>query len=160
MLTFDLAILEQTSIVKNLLLEVQKWLYARGLSQWNNAFSDYWIQTEILNQHFYIVTQGTTIVATFRLLTSDPAFWGEDDASALYLHTLAVARTAQGQSIGTQILDWVTAKAQSDNKSLFRLDCLANNPFLVNYYAKYGFQCVRKKWVQESEYVLYEKKLT
>ncbi len=156
MLNFSLASDEHLGEIRSLLSGVQQWLVSRNLSQWIKAFPTYWLKSQIENQHFYLVHYENRSVATFRLLHEDPMFWGEPDAAALYVHTLAVARQAKGLGIGKQILDWVVAKARQEHIPFVRLDCLADNPFLVDYYARYGFVSAGKKWINESEYMLYE----
>lgn len=160
MLKFSIATPAQSALIQELLTSVQQWLAERGLIQWSKAFPAYWLQKQLEDGHFYLVQKESVPVATFRLLHEDPMFWGTPESAALYIHTLAVAREAKGQRIGTQILDWVAAKARQEKIPFVRLDCLADNPFLIEYYTRYGFEAVGKKWINGSEYMLFELPLT
>jgi len=155
-LTFAQATPVESGIVRNILTEVQAWLHQRELVQWTNAFSETWLQKQIGNGHFYVVRQAEVPVAVFRLLVADPVYWGHDTTPALYLHTLAVARTAKGQGIGKKILDWAAQKARAEGKTCLRLDCLADNPVLISYYADYGFVFIARKEIKERKHILYE----
>ncbi len=156
MLEFIGATPQHAATVQGLLTSVQQWLSERRLIQWSKAFPAYWLQKQLEDGHFYLVQKESVPVATFRLLYEDLMFWGTPESSALYIHTLAVSRDAKGQQIGLRILDWVAAKARQENIAFVRLDCLADNPILVAYYANYGFEAVGKKWINGAEYMLFD----
>lgn len=83
------------------------------------------------------------IVATFRLVWSDPIFWGPQPPVAGYLHKLAVGRAFAHQGIGPKIMDYVQGLVRQKGREYLRLDCIASNHFIMNYYKARGFRPVR-----------------
>src|SRR5262249_53278165 len=80
------------------------------------------------------------LVGTLRLLSREPTVWpeiAEDDA--VYVHTLAVRRKWANRQLGLRLLDWAGGRASSLNRRWVRLDCVAENARLQNYYAQAGF---------------------
>lgn len=78
-------------------------------------------------------------VATFALRSADEEAWGQQPSDAFYVHHLGVRRSQTGQGWGGQILEWSAVHALTNGKSFLRLDCIASNPFLQEYYKKAGF---------------------
>ena len=76
---------------------------------------------------------------------------------ALYLHNFVTARHANGA--GDAFLAGCEQFALAHNKSLFRLDCAADNTVLNDYYAARGFAAAGT--VEDGPYkgVLREKRL-
>jgi GNAT superfamily N-acetyltransferase len=79
-------------------------------------------------------------VGCFRLLDADDHMWGDQPARALYLHSLAVRRSAAGQGLGQAMLDWALQHAASTGAEELRLDCWAGNERLKRYYAEAGVE--------------------
>jgi GNAT superfamily N-acetyltransferase len=78
---------------------------------------------------------------TFRLLETDERVWPEAaPGEALYLHSLAVCRSAAGSGLALQMLDWARARARERGCSELRLDCWAGNERLKRYYLEAGFE--------------------
>ncbi|RHA43636.1 GNAT family N-acetyltransferase, partial [Cellulomonas rhizosphaerae] len=85
------------------------------------------------------------LAATVRLLWSDPDFWGDDDAPAVYVHGLMVARRRSGDGLGRALLDWAADQGREAGVGLLRLDCRTTNPALRAYYEAYGFTAVGRR---------------
>lgn len=83
------------------------------------------------------------IVATFRLVWSDPVFWGEQPPIAGYLHKLAVKRAFSHQGIGTRILELAQNQVTQNGRNYLRLDCVASNSYIVGYYKAHGFKPIK-----------------
>ena len=62
-------------------------------------------------------------------------------------------------SLGLGILDQVKVRALKQGVTLIRLDCVAHNLKLRNYYESYGFTCVQERNNGVVELALYELKL-
>ena len=80
------------------------------------------------------------LVGTLRLLLREPIVWPqvlEDDA--VYVHSLAVRRTWADRQVGRRLLEWAGSRAALLGRSYVRLDCMANNAFLRDYYGQAGF---------------------
>lgn len=100
-LTVVPAVPDDRTVIVGILEGAQRWLAAKGIGQWILPFSAEWIDPEIAADEFWVVRLRGNPVAMFRLLWSDPFFWGErDDGSAAFVHTLTVRRDHAGQGIG------------------------------------------------------------
>jgi GNAT superfamily N-acetyltransferase len=102
----------------------------------------------------YLVWRGDAAVATVSLLENDPVFWPEAGHEALYLHRLAVRRTAAGA--GRAAVRWCIDEARRRGRTFVRLDCLEDNPGIRRYYESFGFVAVDAKVINGTGYALYE----
>jgi len=57
----------------------------------------------------------------------------------VYVYNLAVRRTWGDRRLGAQMLDWAADRATSLGRRYVRLDCMADNQFLTEYYVRAGF---------------------
>ena len=64
-----------------------------------------------------------------------------------------------GQRLGLRLLSWAEAKTRAEGKSCLRLDCLASNKAIREYYENAGFVHVRDTLAAGWKASLYEKKL-
>ena len=127
-----------------LLEETAEWLESRGIQQWRagnfRAAAGYYAES-IRRQEVYLAFVGEELVGTLRVLLEDPIVWPDelmDDG--IYLYSLAVRRTWSGKSLGGQMLRWAFTHAANAGKKFVRLDCVASNPFLAEYYVRAGFE--------------------
>ncbi|GAA0133994.1 hypothetical protein YSY43_08340 [Paenibacillus sp. YSY-4.3] len=85
------------------------------------------------------------MVGTYILTWSDPFIWQElDNAESGYIHRFAVHREYRGLDIGKYLLESAEQQIRLKGKSWIRLDCMAENPRLNQYYRDYGFQYIRR----------------
>lgn len=132
-----------------LVTEAAQWLGERGSDQWQYPEQRHRVsiaRTTARSEVWVVTDDSDTIVATITINEyADPEFWKPDDDSgdALYVHRMAVARTAAGHEIGSALLDWAARQAVDTGKKWLRLDAWANNTELHNYYRRRGFQHVR-----------------
>ena len=68
---------------------------------------------------------------------ADPVWDELPAAGALYVHRMAVRRSAAG--LGAVILDWAADVARGQGRAALRLDCVASNRRLRAYYEAAGF---------------------
>jgi len=101
--------------------------------------------------------QGT--LGTITLQWSDKKFWGDLPLDAGYVHKLAIKRSYGGKRLGLRLLEWAEAKARAEGKRYLRLDCLASNRSIRDYYEKAGFVHVRDTLAPGWKASLYEKNL-
>jgi GNAT superfamily N-acetyltransferase len=78
-------------------------------------------------------------VATFALRSSDEEAWGQQPPDAFYVHHLGVRRSQNGKGVGRRLLAWSADFSRTNGKSFLRLDCIASNQFLQDYYTRAGF---------------------
>jgi ribosomal protein S18 acetylase RimI-like enzyme len=127
----------------DLLEEIAGWLEGRGITQWRpgsfRLSADYYAES-IRQGEVQLGFVGDELVGTLRLLLRDPIVWPEvieDDA--VYVYNLAVGRTWGDHRLGAQMLEWAADRARSLGRRYVRLDCMADNQFLAEYYVRAGF---------------------
>ncbi|WP_163543314.1 GNAT family N-acetyltransferase [Occultella kanbiaonis] len=119
------------------------WQESIGVTQWRvGEVSPFVVERQVAAGEWYVLRRGGSLVATARLLTRDEHTWGPElggEGSAGYLHGLMVARTAAGEGLGGQILEWFCRMSASHGLPAARLDCVATNARLRRYYRDHGF---------------------
>lgn len=153
--------LHQTTIAE-ILEEGRVWLQqVKGINQWPFPFTPTWVNKYLEKQEFFLVHLDDTPVAVFRLLSTDPFIWEEDSQDAIYLHSLAVRRGWKGHGIGRHLLEWVENYTAQQNRRYLRLDCMAENLALCQYYERVGFIARGTREIPVGEFLykaqLYEK---
>jgi len=128
----------------DLLEEIAAWLEARGIKQWRSGnfrlSADYYAES-IRQEEVRLAFIGDKLVGTLRLLLREPIVWPdivEDDA--VYVYNLAIRRAWRNRRLGAQMLEWAAGRAASLGRGFVRLDCVADNQFLADYYVQAGFE--------------------
>ena len=125
---------------------LEDWMAANGTVQWpQGSLPRERIAAQVDAGEWHVVRDGAGLVATVRLLWSDPDFWGDDDTPAVYVHGLMVDRGHTGEGLGTALLDWAAERGRAAGAGLFRLDCRTTNPVIRAYYEAYGFTAVGQR---------------
>lgn len=157
--------ISELTLVLELLKASAHELKSKGLNQWSYWLNPPkervdWIKSGILNNEFYFVLNNDNMVmAMYRLLYEDELYWGKQNQKAGYVHSLVVKKDFKGKGLGKQIMQQIESDLIAQGISLFRLDCVANNKGLCNYYESLGFNKVGEKQMPLSLNNLYEKKL-
>jgi GNAT superfamily N-acetyltransferase len=82
------------------------------------------------------------MVACMRLQKSDSVYWPDDPpGEALYLHKLAVRRSASGKGWTGRLVDWGADECRKAGARALRLDTIANDK-LPRHYEALGFRFV------------------
>jgi ribosomal protein S18 acetylase RimI-like enzyme len=123
--------------------EVADWLESRGIEQWRSG--DFcraaaFYAESIRQGEVQLALFDAELVGTLRVLVREPIVWPdivEDDA--VYVYTLAVRRGWRAHGFGGQMLQWAAERAVLFGRRFVRLDCMASNPFLAEYYVRAGF---------------------
>jgi protein-tyrosine phosphatase len=126
--------------VVGILSEAARWLLARGIRQWPDPFPRDRAAALLDRGEFYLALVDGQPAATFALLWSDPAFWGEQPPVAGYVHAIAVRRAYAGLGLGERVLDWAEGQVAAAGRELLRLDCMSDNAVLREYYELLGFE--------------------
>lgn len=134
---FLVAGIDQTGDVLAVLDEAAGWLQQRGVEQWPPRFEHSWIEGPIRRGETWLVTVGGTVSGTVTLDRSDRLWEDVPSAAALYVHRMAVRRSAAG--LGAVILGWAADAASRLGLEVLRLDCVASNARLRTYYEDAGF---------------------
>ena len=138
-----------TENVMKLLIETAKWFQANGSTQWNellDGVDSHQTGDAIKQGKVFICKKNAEIDGMVMLLQSpsewDKALWALDENDpndAVYLHRLAISRKFANQQVGKAILHWCKTLIHFKNKEKLRLDCIADHPFLNQYYVESGF---------------------
>ncbi|MFD1135927.1 GNAT family N-acetyltransferase [Paenibacillus urinalis] len=140
-----------------------RWIQAKGINQWHpDEFNLAQTEQLIMDREleFFVAKTDGIIIGTLYICWSDPVVWGElnDAASSGYIHRFAVKRSHLGQGVGRELLLWAEDYIRIKGKKQIRLDCMADNERLNQYYVTSGY--IHKKllhWDNGWKINLYEK---
>ncbi len=140
---------------------LEDWMAARGIDQWPvGSVPLERIAAQVADGQWWVVRDDDGVVAAVRLVGTDPEYWGDDDASALYVHGLMVGRRASGSGLGRALVEWADSRARAAGVTWLRLDHRASNPHLDNVYRSWGFEPVAQTGRPGFEVVLMQRPLT
>lgn len=123
-------------------LEASDWItHTLGIVQWKPGS----FHLEGVTEHFretdmFVAQEGDDIVGSFSVQWADPYIWGElDNDRSGYVHRLVVSRSYGGKGLGRQLLQGAESYIAANGKTHIRLDCMADNAKLNQYYRDCGF---------------------
>ncbi len=131
--------------VRSILLEAAQWIHAKGIDQWRIAeFTKEHVLDNIQGGDVFLAYDGGAPIGTVIVRRKpgpfDRQIWGEKaDDHAAYVHRLAIRTKYHGQGLGGQILGWAEDESVRTGKAYVRLDCMADNEALNQYYQRFGF---------------------
>jgi GNAT superfamily N-acetyltransferase len=131
--------------VIDILEEAASWLASRGIDQWQPGsflgprYES--IADQVNRGEVYLATLDGKPVGTLTLQWEDKKFWGVVPGDAAYVHRIAIRRTCAGRNLGRQLLQWAESTAAAAGKNFLRLDCMAENQALCEYYERANFEC-------------------
>jgi GNAT superfamily N-acetyltransferase len=126
----------QVDEVLAVLDEASAWLQGRGVEQWPSRFDPSWVEGAVRRGETWLALVGGMVSGTMTLGRSD-SVWDGLPGTALYVHRMAVRRSAPG--LGSVILGWAAGVARQQGREALRLDCVASNRRLRAYYEAAGF---------------------
>lgn len=138
---------EDTQAVLELLGSTAEWLKSTGSTQWSGLLQgedSHNTPEAIKRGEVYIFMQGSMLAGMVMLMQRESAWdlelWGDEGhKSSIYLHRLNINRAAAGKNLGEQIVRWADSGIQFTGKDRIRLDCIANNPKLNDFYRRCGY---------------------
>ena len=107
----------------------------------------------------YLAEIAGRAVGTFALQWSDEVTWGKVPENAGYVHGLAIRQNFAGRGLGRELLRRAESSAAMSGKRYLRLDCVAENRALNEYYQRAGFGYRGRALVKGLEVSLYEKEV-
>ncbi|MFD8405337.1 GNAT family N-acetyltransferase [Streptomyces anulatus] len=137
---------DELDVVEALLREASAWLASRGIDQWQYPPHRDRILEALERGVCFLAFKEGEPVATIQVDDfADPEFWAPEDRpdAALYVHRMAVTRTASGAGIGSLLHDWASERAAAKRQQWLRLDAWKDNPGLHRFYEDAGFTLVR-----------------
>lgn len=142
-LTAEPARADDLDLVMEIASDAARWLQARSIRQWRYPFlQEDWDEMAacIAAGDVYLARLGNgPAVGIFRFEWRDDELWHDDRNTAGYVHSLAIRDAARGHRIGAAILEWCKDYLRARGKTLMRIDCVADNPRLNQYYRDLGF---------------------
>ncbi|GIP56692.1 N-acetyltransferase [Paenibacillus woosongensis] len=141
------ALHEEAPIILDLWQNSARWLNSKGIYQWRPEYFNLEQVLEFMNDgsDVYLAEWNNEIVGTYILTWSDPFIWQElDNSESGYIHRFAVHREYRGLDIGKYLLKNAEQQIRLKGKTWIRLDCMAENPRLNQYYRDCGFQYIRR----------------
>ncbi len=149
-------------VIFDILHENAKWLSRKNIIQWPLD----WLQSkrqEVKSSidfgAYYAIDIDDEIAAIVEIKTDPEEVWGNDCTLALYVHKLAIRRKYANQNLGCMILKLIEKDATQRGVKYLRLDCVAHNAKLRQYYESYGFMLKSVVNVSEVNLALYEFKV-
>lgn len=107
-----------------------------GIAQWPAEFKDEWVVPAIQKGETWLFNRSS---ATVTIDCSDP-LWANRPGEAMYVHRLATRDGHPG--LGGAVLRWVEMTAVRGGCSYLRLDCVAQNDRLREYYQDLDYSFV------------------
>ena len=145
--------------VVSMLEEAARWMVRRGIEGWTpDGFSRERIAVLIEGGEMYLAVIGGKPAGTFALQWSDRETWGDVPDDAGYVHGLAIRRKFAGTGLGREMLGRAEQMAYRSQKEYLRLDCVADNAALNEYYRRAGFTYKGRAAVRGLAVSLYEKR--
>jgi GNAT superfamily N-acetyltransferase len=131
--------------IQSLLITLAHWMQDEKINQWRFLLEgeDDELKQWISKGLTYIVEKDGTFIATFTLLPEagewDQHIWGDDlPENTVYLHRLAITPDFMRHGIGGKIMEWLS----TIEKEIVRLDCVADNAKLNQFYLRNGFEFI------------------
>ncbi|AUC16991.1 GNAT family N-acetyltransferase [Tenacibaculum sp. SZ-18] len=119
-----------------------------------------WVKNGIENDEFYFINDLNNYnIGMVRILNEDELYWGKQNIKAKYVHSLVIKEEFNGKGIGKIVLDEVEKNAKANGCLYVRLDAVAKNTKLCEYYESLGFIKVGIKKMPQSINNLYQKKI-
>ncbi len=150
----------ESDIVFDILHENAIWLLSKGIFQWpldwlESIHSE--IKSSIESGLFYAVEiNNNNLSAVIEIRSTPEEIWQNDAADALYIHKLAICRKYADSGLGRNILTLIKSQALQQNIEYLRLDCVAHNTKLREYYESCGFDLKGIVEAGEVNLALYE----
>jgi ribosomal protein S18 acetylase RimI-like enzyme len=154
----------ELNVVLNYLHSAATTLQQKGVEQWAAWLNPQqvninWVEKGIQDGEYYLILKEKSPIGIVRLSETDETYWGKQTTLARYIHSLVIEERFSGLGLGKQVVELVIQQAIADAIPFMRLDCIATNAALCNYYESQGFKKVGQKQMPHSLNNLYEKAL-
>jgi ribosomal protein S18 acetylase RimI-like enzyme len=157
------ASLADFEIIFEILSENARWLESKNIVQWPLTWLEskhFEIKESVKQGHFFHVEIDNEVAAIVELRITPEEVWGSGTAPALYIHKFAIRREYSDQGLGRKVLALIAAAGVQQGLKYLRLDCVAHNSKLRQYYRSCGFELIRVVKMAEVNLALYEHELT
>lgn len=138
------------------------WLYQKNIIQrpldWLQSKRQE-IQESIIFGTYYVIDIEDQIAAVVELKSASEDLWKNDNLRAIYIHKLAIRREYANKNLGRKIINLIELRAIQQEIKYLRLDCVAHNDKLRQYYESFGFVFKIEVDFSEVSLALYEYKI-
>jgi len=117
---------------------IARWMASRGIEQWDpGEVGVEQLTAQIVAGELFVVRSDDRLLAAVRVVWDDRLVWGDDPEAAGYIHGLMVDE--RGTGLGSRVLDWAERRIFGQGCTVVRLDCVASNHRLRQYYRERGY---------------------
>lgn len=110
------------------------------------------IETEIAENRQWKIVINNQVACVWATTFNDPQIWEErNNDPAVYVHRIATNPDFRGQNLVLQIVEWSKQYALANKKRFIRMDTVGDNPGLISYYTKCGFEFLRLSKLKNTE---------
>jgi GNAT superfamily N-acetyltransferase len=107
------------------------------------GFDRHVIEAEVHEGKHWKIMKGAQVACVFEAQLGDPLIWKEKDKDpSIYLHRIVSHSQFRGSNFLQKIIEWAKDFAKANSLKYIRLDTWGDNPSLISYYVKSGFEHV------------------
>lgn len=123
-----------------------KWLESNKINQWKTLsypvrYNIPYFEKQMEENKLFVVKKGKSILGGFLLKEEDSKYWSDcNKVKAYYIHHFATKIGEKG--LGKIMIAFAIKEAKKNKKEYLRLDCVAHNQKLNNYYQELGFEYI------------------
>jgi GNAT superfamily N-acetyltransferase len=127
--------------------DAARWMLARGITgQWQPGELDEGHFRRVMTSgEVWLVEAAGRPAGAWELWWADEDAWGPQPPVAGYVHRLMVDRSSAPPGTGRLMLQAAERRVAAAGRALVRLDCVAGNARLNEYYLNAGYQVVGHK---------------
>lgn len=122
-------------------------LYDAAIAFQKTVFNKHWqgferslIERELKEERQWKIQIDGKTACIFAIDFNDPLIWKEKDVDpAIYLHRIVTNPEFRGANFVNEIVTWAHTFATGKAKEYIRMDTWGDNPRLIAYYVKCGF---------------------
>lgn len=127
-------------------------------NQWERELPKGLAQKWINTGDQYLFSEQNETAGAVRVTTQDDHLWTNREGTAYYIHSLAVIRKFSGRGLGLRVLTYFEQKARNKQLEYIRLDCMASNEYLKQYYIEAGYTSLGQR-PNKRAFWLFEKQI-
>lgn len=124
--------------------------YEDAIAFQKKVFKKHWqgfdrklIEKEVAEGRQWKILKDGVVACIFAVEFSDPLIWKEKDADpSIYLHRIVSHSQFRGSNFMLLIIEWAKNFGRSHAIRFIRMDTWGDNPSLIAYYVKSGFDHV------------------
>ncbi|WP_406354474.1 GNAT family N-acetyltransferase [Streptomyces sp. NBC_00658] len=138
--------------------EAANWQLSQGIDQWKpGQLTEPHFRTRLAEGEVWLAILNEPnapdeqqVAGAWELWWDDPAAWGLQPPTAAYIHRLMTDRRVAPPGTGRHLLAEAERRITATGRTLARLDCLAGNPRLREYYQAAGYTVVGEQAAKDS----------